>query len=113
MEMQREIESAVELGDLTVSKLRRAWFVSMWRARRNWQTWLGVALCGACGGLGGYLGFTLAKESPLAVQLLICAASGVAGGFALIQTWMRQTRKHLRAYLHELLAARHNPQGNC
>ena len=108
MQESRTEPAEAELAEVPLAVLRRAWWTGMWRARRNWQTWLGLMLCGACGGLGVYLGFTVARESVLVVQLLICAAFGVLGGFVLSRTWLRQARKHLRAYLRQ---TRHGGRG--
>ena len=110
MKESRPEPTDVELAGVPLAVLRRAWWTGMWRARRNWQTWMGLVLCGACCGVGGHLGFSVARESLLAVQVLICAAFGGLGGFFLTQTWMRQARKHFRAYLRQRLAHGRGPE---
>lgn len=112
MQESRTEPAEAELADVPLAVLRRAWWTGMWRARRNWQTWLGLVLCGACGGLGAYLGFRVARESLLVVQLLICAAFGVLGGLVLSRTWVRQARKHFRAVLRQTQAGRCTPEAN-
>jgi hypothetical protein len=101
------------LADLTPRQQRRAWLACLWRARRNWQTWLGLALCGGLGGVGGHLGFTVGREAHLAALLLTAAAFGAAGGFVLAKTWLPQAQKHLERYLEQIQSAPRHPHGQC
>jgi hypothetical protein len=48
------LKSIPELADLTLSERGRRWRSAYKSAFRHWQTWVGLAVCGAFGYMGAY-----------------------------------------------------------
>ncbi len=90
--------SIPELAGLSSNERNKVWRSCVWKCYTHWQTWLGLALCGAISGIGAIVAGWLFPY-VFSWQLLVVALFGGVGGLIFGQIAAHQVRPHLKAYL--------------
>ncbi len=87
------LKSVPELSHLPRQERGRAWRRVGYKTLRHWQAWLGLIACGACAGLGGYVGGSFGHS------IVGAAVGGGIGGFIFSQASIHVARLHYRDVL--------------
>jgi hypothetical protein len=87
------LKSIPELSQLSSKERRLTWRQAYPRTYRHWQTWVGLAACGACAYFGCRLGFVFGHP------VLGAAIGGGIGGFIFSQASIYVARMHYKNIL--------------
>ena len=87
------LKSVPELSSLPRQERGRAWRRVGFKTLHHWQTWIGLIACGACAGIGSYIGASFGH--PIAGA----AVGGGIGGFIFSQASIHVARLHYRDVL--------------
>lgn len=93
MKIYWSTKSVPELADLPKKDRMKIWRQCYLNVFQNWQTWLAIVVCGACGALGRILGEIWGI--PKIGFVIAC----ILGIFILQQVTIRMTIPHIREYL--------------
>ncbi len=102
MKIYWSINSIPELAGLSPNEQNKVWRSCVWKCYKHWQTWVGLVLGAAIGGIGAIVAIWLIPDSVpvgLIERMLIIAPFGGIGGLILGQIAIHQTRPYLKAYV--------------